>query len=165
MKGDEECSGTFGEDLLSILALKKMNSQSNQNKAISRYLMCVGLSTEGGIGEWDFLENWNGVQKLNGYLGCVGLTDQTEGGKYYLDAFYKCVPTNTSINSQIVCSIEGHYGHHLPDYLKSRGVASKDLFVNGFMSIAWFFDFEKVCQYRMFLDGILFLYLSLLLID
>ena len=31
--------------------------------------MCVGLSTEGGISEFDFFENLTNLTKMNGFLG------------------------------------------------------------------------------------------------
>lgn len=56
-RGDEEGVGTFGEDLMSILAVRRL-------QGVSRHVMCVGLGTEAGISEFDFLQNWNELAKV-----------------------------------------------------------------------------------------------------
>jgi hypothetical protein len=49
LKGDESGLGTYGEDLLSFLAIKNL-------KVKHKFIMCIGLSTEARIGEEDFLK-------------------------------------------------------------------------------------------------------------
>jgi len=145
LKNNEEGMGTYSEDLLSICAVKNVDTVQY------KYLTCVGLGTEGGISCYDFLENWSALTKLGGYLGSVGWAPQMNSVKQYLDAMSKSVPTNSSINGQIVCAVEGEYGHHCPDYLRARGLTKHDLFINPLMSMSWFFDLGIVCRYRLFI--------------
>jgi hypothetical protein len=49
LRGDEEGIGTYGEDLLSILAVKKLldtRGKAATGLPIDAYVMCVGLGTE-----------------------------------------------------------------------------------------------------------------------
>jgi len=96
LKGDEQGLGTFAEDLLSIVAVK--NTKNVRNK----YLMCVGLSTEGNISEYDFLENWASIQTNGGFLGAVSWQKEMPSVQQYINAISNSVPTNTTINSQFV---------------------------------------------------------------
>jgi len=146
LKNDEEGMGTYSEDLLSICAVKQIPELKFQ------YLTCVGLGTEGGISEYDFLENWSAITKLGGYLGSVGWAPNMECVKQYLDAMNKCVPTNSSINGQIVCAVEGEYGHYCPQYLRARGLHASDLFINPMMGMSWFFDLRIIIKYRLFMS-------------
>jgi len=148
LKNDEEGLGTYSEDLLSICAVKNVLNVPH------KYLTCVGLGTEGGISEYDFLRNWAELTKLGGYLGSVGWAPEMYSVKQYLDAMSKSVPTNSSINGQIVCAVEGHFGHYCPTYLKARGLSGNDLYINPLMSLSWFFDLGKVCEYRLFISDL-----------
>jgi len=145
LKNDEEGMGTYSEDLLSICAVKQLPDLKY------KYLTCVGLGTEGGISEYDFLENWSAITTMGGYLGSIGWTPNMNCVKQYLDAMSKCVPTNSSINGQIVCAVEGHHGHYCPPCLAARGLHSSDLYINPMMGMSWFFDLNIVIQYRLFI--------------
>jgi len=149
LKGDEEGLGTFGEDLLSILCVKSVS-----DKITYKYLYCLGLGTEGGISEYDFLENLAALTKSGGFLGSCSLIKEMKEVELYFDALYSCIMTNTSINGQIVEAIKGFYGHHITPELKARGVTLQDLWIQPFMSIAWFFDLQKVIEYRLFLNDV-----------
>lgn len=105
LRGDEHGTGTYEEDLLSVLAVRSLGA-----RVAEKYLMCVGLGTEAGISEYDFLENWNGIQKEQGYLACVGWTQHMRGVREYIAAVNACHPTNTTINTVIAASVEGHFG-------------------------------------------------------
>jgi len=145
LKGDEQGLGTFGEDLLSILAVK------NTKNVLYKYLMCVGLGTEGNISEYDFLENWAGIQQKGGFLGAICWQKEMKSVQQYLDAMAHCVPTNSSINAQIVESLPGRYGKYLPDYLVSR--IHHPLLLNPLMTMSWYFDLSIVIEYRKYLDA------------
>jgi len=144
LKGDEQGMGTFAEDLLSILAVKNMNVPY-------KYLMCVGLGTEGDISEYDFLENWAAIQANGGFLGSVCWQKEMKSVQEYLDAMAHSVPTNSSINAQIVESIPGRYGKYMPDYLVSR--LNHPLILNPLMAMSWYFDLNTVIEYRKYLDA------------
>jgi len=145
LKGDEQGLGTFAEDLISTMAAK--NTKTVQHK----YLMCIGLSTEGGISEYDFLENWASVQKEGGFLGAVSWQIQMDSVKQYIDALSNSVPTNSTINAQIVAGVESHYGLYLPEYLRTRPGMSA-MFVNPLMAMSWYFDLQVVINHRKYLQ-------------
>eukprot|EP01124_Arcella_intermedia_P034176 TRINITY_DN8424_c0_g1_i1.p1 TRINITY_DN8424_c0_g1~~TRINITY_DN8424_c0_g1_i1.p1 ORF type:complete len:350 (-),score=85.44 TRINITY_DN8424_c0_g1_i1:82-1131(-) len=144
LRGDEQGMGTFGEDLLSIAA-------ANLVQVKHKYLTCVGLGTEGGISEYDFLENWGAIQRDGGYLGAVGWHTSLYSVQQYLDAMSKCVPTNSTINGQIVGGLQGIYGNYLPDHLKKR-LGNRPMFVNPLMAMSWYFDLGVVVKYRKYMD-------------
>jgi len=114
LRHDEEGLGTVGEDLMSILATDRCQLVKN------KFLLTVGLGTEGGISEYDFLENWAAIQNLGGWLGSVGWHPEISSVKEYMDAYYSCVPTNSTINAQIIAGIEGHWKHYCPKQIVSR---------------------------------------------
>ena len=146
LKGDEEQLGTFAEDLLSLLAVQRQ-------EAVPRtFLMCVGLGTEGGVSEYDFFENLAAIQRQGGFLGSVGWQSSQFGVRQYLDAIARSVPTNTTINQQIVAALEGMHGQQLTPALRERGVTEDDLYINPLMTLAWFFDVSAVLRYRLFMD-------------
>jgi len=114
--------------------------------------MCVGLSTEGGISEYDFLENWASVQKDGGFLGAVSWQLEMDSVKQYVDALSNSVPTNSTINAQIVAGVEGRYGLYLPEYLRAR-LGMSAMFVNPLMAMSWYFDLQSVIKHRKYLQN------------
>jgi hypothetical protein len=74
---------------------------------LKKYIVCLGLSTEGGISELDFLENLAELNKKGGFLGSCSLIMEMECSKFYKNAVKNCIATNTSINVQIIESIKG----------------------------------------------------------
>lgn len=107
---------------MSILAVRRLK--------VARYIMCVGLATESGINEHDFLENWNEIAKRGGFLGSVAFHKDLQSVQEYLKALQACHPTNTTVNSAIAASIELHFGQHCPPHLKSRGLRDCDMHLN-----------------------------------
>jgi hypothetical protein len=63
-----------------------------------------------------------------------------------------CHPTNTTINSVISATIEGHYGAFCPLQLNARGLRDMDMKLQPLTTLCWFFDLEAVLSYRLFLD-------------
>jgi hypothetical protein len=53
------------------------------------------------------LENWAKIQQAGGWLGSVGWHPEMDSVKEYVSAYNSCVPTNSTINGQIVAGIEG----------------------------------------------------------
>jgi len=147
LRHDEQGLGTFGEDLMSILAAKHFTIPN-------KYLLTVGLGTEGGISEEDFLENWAKIQQMGGWLGSVGWHPLMPSVKEYIHAYNCCVPTNSSINGQIVCAIEGHFKHYCSEPLKARGVLESDLYLTGLMGMCWFWDLNIVIAYKLYMDEV-----------
>ena len=145
LRGDEEGVGTYSEDLLTILAVRQMAH-------LKRYLMCVGLGTESRISEFDFLKNWNGIARLGGYLGCVGWNAETHSVQQYVRAVNACHPTNTTINTAIAATLEGHHGSYCPPPLYARGLRDADMKLQPLTTLCWFFGLEAVLGYRLFLD-------------
>jgi len=147
LKHDEQGVGTYGEDLMSIFAAR-------DTPVPHKYLMTVGLGTEGGISEEDFLENWSKVQRMGGWLGSVGWHPEIPSVAEYISAYKSCIPTNTTINAQIVAGIEGRWKHYCPDEIRSRGLDDSSMFITGLMGHCWFWDLPTVIAYKLFLPEV-----------
>ena len=161
LKHDEEALGTVAEDLLTMLAVHKLH--------VPAMLMCVGLGTEEGVGERDFLRNWAALQRrrapgdgdadgdgdgsgdcVEAYLGCFAWHPSMKGVKEYMNAIKCCIPS-----TQIVSSLEGIYGHNCPTSIRNRfreRDADLAVFVNPLMSLCCFFDFDAVMASKLFID-------------
>jgi len=140
LKHDERQLGTVGEDLMSILAARS-------TPCAHKYLMTLGLGTEGGISEDNFYENWAEVQRLGGFLGSLGFHPGMPSCQLYIDAWRACVPENTTINTSIVYCMMGAYGtHYPPECSRLCGFFAKPL-----AAMACFFDLNVVCKFKLFM--------------
>lgn len=147
--GDEEGVGTYEEDLLSMLACREA---LKEDKILS-FLVCVGLSTEAFVKNEDFFRNWSSLLMQGACLGCVGWNvHHSFSVAQYVACVQSCNATNTTINSAIVASIQGHHGQYCPPCLYARGLRDHDMQLTPLTTLAWTFDFQSVMRYRMFVE-------------
>ena len=91
------------------------------------------------------------MKRAGGFLGGFDLLPEMPGAQAYKRAVYDCVPTNTSINTQILSSLEGNYGATCPEVIKSRGVRDYDCWMQPLMAHVYFFGLQQLCEYKLFL--------------
>eukprot|EP01105_Mastigella_eilhardi_P016317 TRINITY_DN3721_c0_g1_i1.p1 TRINITY_DN3721_c0_g1~~TRINITY_DN3721_c0_g1_i1.p1 ORF type:complete len:125 (-),score=38.85 TRINITY_DN3721_c0_g1_i1:83-457(-) len=79
------------------------------------------------------------------------LTLDMKSVQFYEDAVLHSVPANTTINMQLISAIHGNYAHYVHPAIKSR-VDAPDMYITPLMSMFWFFDFDVVFRWRLFMD-------------
>ncbi|KAH3762160.1 cell surface glycoprotein [Pelomyxa schiedti] len=145
-RGDEEYMGTYQEDVITVAAFSMIDN-------VEKYLVCSILGSEGGVGEYHFLENVAAIQKMGGFFGSTSITRDMPSVKQYEDAVMNCIPTNTTINVQLISALHGEYGHFLHPEIASR-CSKSDLYITPLMTIYWLFDLTTVVKYRLFIEEV-----------
>lgn len=153
MRGDETGGGTVLEDFISMSAIAQLDIPC-------KYLVCIGFGaeTEEGVCHYRALENMAGIIKDGGFLGCCALTKNMDCFKSYdrtCRAVMKESKRKSHIHSRIIPAVEGEFGNHLMyEDVDARvaGATNDSVFVNPFMPIMWFFDFEVVARRNLLLN-------------
>ncbi len=115
MTGDEKdkdgkpALGTPYEDISSIVAV-------NNTQAKNKFLYCLGYNVDKyhGVTDESYLMNVSNLIKQDYFIGSYMLNKKDESTQKYIDVFMNCDPENSIVNSNIICSIQGHHGNYCP---------------------------------------------------
>ena len=130
--------GTPYEDISSIIAVHNSNAKY-------KFMYCLGFNIDKyhDVTDENFLMNTCEIIRNNGFIGSYMLNKNNLMTKMYMNTFMNCDPENSIVNSQVISSINGHYGNYTPDWLKHRlGNSIQD--VHPFMSLYWIYHLDAI---------------------
>lgn len=140
MTGKEKNSGTFLEDLTSLIALNSFSGQ--------KYLVCLGFGTETeeDLSHYHVLRNISRIIKDNGFLGCCSLLKEDKEYKIYKDYCDRIFERKSHIHTKIISSILGETENIYKD-IDARVIDSQKVdFISVLSSIYWFFNLDVVLK-------------------
>lgn len=148
MAGDEHELGTPLEDMLSVLALKRIG--------VNSILGCIGIGIDKfqGVSDCSSLRAIAEITEAGGFLGSFSLLPNMPEVQGYFNAsqfVQSRMPKDNMAGFQIMSAIEGKFGNHsqLETHLNVK------VFINPMMSQYYFFDLPVVARrikYREFVE-------------
>lgn len=143
MRGDEEGSGTWLEDTVTMTA-------ASQIPNVKLILACMGFGTEleEGLCHHHVLRNMADLMADDAFYGCCALSKKTSGYKKYKEAceYVWSNARKSHIHTKVISSVEGKFGNeNLYDGVDAQVGGEKCVnYISPLMGIYWFFDLQKV---------------------
>lgn len=146
LQGNEFGLGTYGEDLISIVAVHALPN-------VAKYLLSIGFGVDDyhGVLHYDVLNSIACLAQDHAFLGSWSLVlEQSETQDYVAAVVYanKHHRQQSIVHNSIVSAIQGHFENY---HVISR-THGTELFINPLMSIIWAFNVDGIYRHLLFTD-------------